>query len=36
MGRVSPTLRTLDRLLAVYGYEVEIMRASVCEGENDG
>jgi transcriptional regulator with XRE-family HTH domain len=31
MGRVSPTLRTLDRLLAVYGYEIEVMRASVCE-----
>jgi transcriptional regulator with XRE-family HTH domain len=31
MGRVSPTLRTLDRLLAVYGYEIEVVRASVCE-----
>ena len=29
MGRVSPTLRTLDRLLAVYGYEIEVMRTSV-------
>jgi len=29
MGRVSPTLRTLDRLLAVYGYEIEVVRTSV-------
>ena len=33
MGRVSPTLRTLDRLLAVYGYEIEVMRTSVFEIE---
>jgi len=35
MGRVSPTLRTLDRLLAVYGYEVDVMKTSVCEGEKE-
>jgi transcriptional regulator with XRE-family HTH domain len=35
MGRVSPTLRTLDRLLVVYGYEVEVMRASVCEKDTE-
>ena len=29
MGRVSPTLRTLDRLLVVYGYEIEVVRTSV-------
>jgi len=34
-SRVSPTLRTLDRLLVVYGYEVEIMRASVCGGDTE-
>jgi transcriptional regulator with XRE-family HTH domain len=26
LGKVSPTLRTLERLLNLYGYEVEIVK----------
>jgi transcriptional regulator with XRE-family HTH domain len=26
LGKISPTLRTLERLLNLYGYEVEIVK----------